>query len=396
MTNSDAARSNESQLKIVVLGYIVRGPLGGLSWHHLQYILGLSQLGHDVYFLEDSGDYEGSCYDPIQKINTSDPTNGLRYTQSVLNKINFSDRWAYYDAHVSKWFGPQAKNVLDICSSADILLNVSGVNVIRPWCEQIPYRVFIDTDPVFTQIKHLTDADAKSLALKHNSFFTFGENLPKSLFNFDDSIDWQATRQPVVLNQWKVTTPKKQGKFTSVMQWDSYPPREYAGQRYGMKADSFADYIDLPSVAGQVFNLAITGPKTPFSLLQNKGWIISDPDKIAQTPWKYQDFIEQSKAEFTVAKHGYVVSRCGWFSERSAAYLASGRPVVTQETGFSDWLPVGDGILPFNNFDEAVAGIKEINCHYDFHCRAARAIAEEYFDSKKILSSLLERALDNY
>ena len=123
--------------------------------------------------------------------------------------------------------------------------------------------------------------------------------------------------------------------------------------------------------------------------------MISDPLEIADTPWKYQDFIEQSKAEFTVAKHGYVVSHCGWFSERSAAYLASGRPVVTQETGFSDWLPVGDGVLSFNNFEEAIAGIEEINCHYDFHCRAARVMAEEYFDSRKILSSLIERALKN-
>lgn len=382
-----------SRLRIIVLGYIVRGPLGGMAWSDLHYLMGLAHLGHDVYFVEDSDDYP-SCYDPIRGITDTDPTYGLEFATRIFERVGLGDRWAYHDAHTSRWFGPCANHILDVCASADLLLNLAGVNPLRPWLMEIPARVFVDKDPAFTQIRHLTDPVARNLAWKHTAFFSFGENIGLSRSTIpNDGLPWQATRHPIFLDAWPVTPEPKQGKFTTVMLWDSYPAREHNGRRYGMKSDSFGAYIDLPEKAGPIFDLAIGSPMAPRALLCSKGWVVRDPHETTRDPWTYQRYIQQSKAEFSVAKHGYALSRSGWFSERSASYLASGRPVIIQETGFSDWLQTGAGVIPFSTPEEALAGIEEINSRYEFHCQAARAIAEEYFDARLVLRQLLNRSL---
>jgi len=185
----------------------------------------------------------------------------------------------------------------------------------------------------------------------------------------------------------------EQAKFTTVMQWESYAAREYHGRRYGMKSDSFEAYLNLPERAGGIFELALGGASAPRAMLRSRGWSVRNSLEPTRDPWTYLHYIRQSKAEFSVAKHGYVVSRSGWFSERSVAYLASGRPVVVQDTGFSDWLETGAGVIAFSTPDEAIAGVEEINSRYDFHCRAAREIAEQYFDARRILPRLLEYAM---
>ena len=383
-----------SQLRIVVLGYIVRGPLGGMIWHHLQYVMGLIRLGHDVYFVEDSHDYP-SCYDPTRHVTDTDPTYGLKFTARAFEKVGLGDRWAYYDAHTSQWFGPGAGRISDFFLTADLLLNLSAVNPLRPWLAEIPVRALIDTDPVFMQIRHLTDPASRNLALQHTAFFSFGENIGLNRSTSpQDGFPWQATRQPVVMDAWPVTPGPSKGHFTTVMQWNIYPAREHNGRRYGMKSDSFGPYMDLPETIGPVFELAIGSPSAPCDLLRSKGWMIRSSLEAARDPWTYQRYIRQSRAEFSVAKHGYVVSRSGWFSERSAAYLASGRPVLVQETGFSDWLQTKSGVIAFNTPDEVRAGIEEINSRYEHHCRAAREIVESYFDARKVLPRLIECAMN--
>lgn len=383
-------REMVSRLRIIVLGYIVRGPLGGLAWHHLQYVMGLARLGHEVYYVEDSDDYP-SCYDPVRYVTDTDPTYGLKFATRVFKKVRLGDHWAYYDAHTSRWFGPCAERILQICSTADLLLNLSGVNVLRPWFMEIPVRALVDTDPAFTQIRHLTVPASRNLALQHTAFFSFGENLGRNQSAIPkDGLPWRATHQPVILDAWPVTPGPAKGRFTTIMQWESYPAREHKGRHYGMKSDSFESYMNVPERAGRIFELAVGSPSAPRALLRSKGWAVRDPLQVTRDPWTYQRYIQQSKAEFSVAKHGYVISHSGWFSERSAAYLASGRPVLTQETGFSDWLQVGAGVIPFSTPEEALAGIEEINSRYEFHCRAARAIAEEYFDARKVLHRLIE------
>jgi hypothetical protein len=377
------------RLRILVLGYIVRGPLGGLAWHHLQYVMGLAELGHEVYFVEDSDDYP-ACYDPAKDAMTTDPSYGLRFAARTFERVGLGDCWAYYDAHTVRWFGPCADTIFDLCTGAEILLNLSGVNPLRPWLLEIPVRVFVDTDPVFTQVRHLTEPGSRQAARQHTAFVSFGENIgqPKATVPHD-GFSWQATRQPVVLEAWPVTPGPVHGKFTTVMQWDSYATRAYNGRLYGMKSVSFGPYLDLPGKAGPVFELAIGSPTAPRSLLRRQGWGVRNSLRPTRDPWTYQHFIQQSKAEFSVAKSGYVVSYSGWFSERSAAYLASGRPVLVQDTGFSEWLETGAGVMPFTTPEEALAGLEEINRRYEFHCRAARAMAAEYFDARKVLSRLI-------
>jgi hypothetical protein len=382
------------RLRVLVLGYVVRGPLGGLAWHHLHYVLGLAALGHDVHFLEDSDDYP-SCYDPVDNVTGADPGYGLRFAERAFGRLGLGDRWAYHDAHGTGWHGPCADRVAEICARADCLLNLSGVNPVRPWLEQVPHRAFVDTDPAFTQVRHLTDESSRALAEWHTAFFSFGANVGKPGCGVpDDGLPWQPTRQPVVPAAWPVTPGPADGRFTSVMQWESYPALEYGGTRYGQKSESFMEYADLPRRCDAQFELALGSPGAPRDELEGRGWSLRDPRPPTRDPWTYQRFIRRSKAELGVAKHGYVVSRSGWFSERSAAYLASGRPVLVQDTGFSDWLPTGSGVVCFDTLDEAIGGVAEIGAHYEDHCRAARALAEEEFGYRYVLPPLLEQTMD--
>lgn len=385
--------SETQRLRIVVLGYIVRGPIGGLAWHHLQYVLGLRDLGHDVHFVEDSDDYP-SCYDPARGVVDTDPTYGLHFAERTFERLGLGERWCYFDAHTNTWMGPLASRVRQVCESAELLLNLSGVNPLRSWLAEVPRRAFVDTDPAFTQIRHLTDSHTRALAAAHNSFFTFAENIARDdCLVPADGFAWQPTRQPVQLDAWTVTPGQRGGSWTTVMQWDSYRALEYEGGRYGMKSDSFELFVDLPARAARLFEIALGSESAPRDLLRAKGWRLLDPLEVTRDPWSYQEFIRGSKAEWSVAKHGYVASLSGWFSERSAAYLASGRPVLTQQTGFSDWLTTGAGLLAFETMEEALAGMEEIDVAYEHHCRAARELAEAFFDARKVLTHLIERAL---
>jgi hypothetical protein len=375
----------------VVLGYIVRGPIGGLAWHHLQYVMGLAGLGHDVYFFEDSDDYP-SCYDPRRQTTDQNPNYGLRFAAQVFGQVGLGERWAYYDAHTTRWLGSCAVRAAEICRSAELLLNLSGVNPMRPWFMQVPHRVLVDTDPVFTQVRHLTDPASRETALQHTAFFSFGENIGSDADRVpDDRLNWLPTRQPVVLDAWPLTPGPGNGKFTTVMQWDSYQSRAYDGVEYGMKSASFQPFMALPGSTGQALELALGSDAAPRQQLLEAGWSLRDPLEVTRDPWSYQHYIQQSKAEFSVAKHGYVVSHSGWFSERSACYMASGRPVLVQETGFSEWLESGAGVIAFSTPEEAMAGIEEINGDYEYHCRRARELVQAYFDAKDVLSALIRR-----
>jgi hypothetical protein len=178
------------------------------------------------------------------------------------------------------------------------------------------------------------------------------------------------------------------------MQWDSYPAAEYQGQRYGLKSQSFPEFADLPRLHGGMFEIALGGHAAPHEELNARGWHTTNPLEVTRDPWRYQEYIRQSKAEFSVAKHGYVAGRCGWFSERSACYLATGRPVITQDTGFSVHLPTGRGLWAFSDVPSALAALDALNSGYDEHCRAAREVAEACFDSAQVLSSLVDRAMN--
>jgi hypothetical protein len=382
----------DGALRIVVLGYVVRGPLGGLAWHHLQYALGLARLGHDVWFVEDSDDYP-SCYDPVRNVTDTDPSYGLGFARRAFGRLGLGDRWAFHDAHRSQWAGPAARHAPALCRSADLVLNLSGVNPLRPWLEHAPARALVDTDPAFTQIRHLTDPAALEAARGHTAFLSFGENIASGTADIPaDGLAWHPTRQPVVVDRWPVTPGPTEGALTTVMSWESYPALVHEGRHYGMKSASFAEYMALPHRVAAPLEIALGGPNQPRAELTANGWRLRDPRAPTRDPFTFQRYVRDSKAEFSVAKHGYVVTNSGWFSERTTSYLASGRPAAVQDTGFTEWLECGTGVLAFSSADEAAAAIEDVEARYAQHSRAARELVAEHFAAERVLGELVERA----
>ena len=378
-------------MQILILGYIVRGPLGGLAWHHLQYVLGLKQLGHNVMFLEDSDDY-ASCYNPETFEVSENPQYGVKFLNDLFARFDMKDQWSYFDAHMNQWYGQNEITTISFCANADIVINLSGVNPLRDWWTSIPLRMLVDTDPAFTQIKHLTDSDAMGIAKCHTHFATFGENFEKNTCSIPgDGFSWKPTRQPVCINIWDVSKSTPQGNWTTVMQWDSYKKGEYNGKVYGMKSSSFEPFNVLPKyVQGEKFEIALGSPTSPKKELASQGWNITDPIEATRTPKTFQEYIATSKGEWSIAKHGYVITNSGWFSERTLNYMASGKPVVVHDTGFTEFLPVGKGLLPFTNLEEAIEQIKKAGSDYAYHCKESRKLVEEYFDAKDVLTGLLK------
>jgi hypothetical protein len=283
--------------------------------------------------------------------------------------------------------------MMAFCQSADIVINVSGVNPMQDWWRHTPVRIFIDTDPGFMQIKHLTEQPAYDLVNAHTHHFTFGENIGKSNCSIpDDGFHWRATRQPVYLKAWQPSVGRPAAKWTTVMQWDSYKVREYNSLRYGMKSMSFEKFDTLPRLLpNESFELATALGPVDAERLKSKGWHLINSAAPTQTPWTYQEFISASKGEWSVAKHGYVASNSGWFSERSTCYLASGKPVVVEDTGFSAVFETGKGILPFSTVEEAIDCIERVNKDYNYHCLEARKSAEAFFSADKVLDDMLQQ-----
>ncbi len=383
-----------SKLRIIVAGLIAQYPLGGLAWHYLQYVLGLARLGHDVYYLEDSG---GWPYNPIEDGLGQDCSYNIQYLSKAMSRLGLDDKWIYclQMPHKADWFGlPDAERTA-VLQSADLLLDISGTL----WCfdrySSIGRIAYVDTDPVFTQLRLALDqADWWARVRAHHVHFTFGECLPRT--ELANGINWRATRQPIVLAEWDPSAPRR-NVFTTIMNWTSYASVTYRGEAYGQKNLEFQRFVDLPGlVRPSVLQIAAaTGTKehTPRDLLADKGWQVVDPRAVCPDFDSYRSYIESSKAEWSVVKNAYVRGHSGWFSERSACYLAAGRPVVLQDTGFSELLPTGEGLLTFTNLEEAVEAIQAVEAHYDRHARMARAIAEEYFDSNKVLARMVDEAM---
>jgi hypothetical protein len=376
-------------LKIVCSGYLIRYPLGGFSWHHLQYLVGLERLGHEVSYFEDYG-WPNSCFDPARNDTTADPSYGITYLLSMLQPYDLYDRWSYL-AEDGTAHGMSRERLSQLCSECDVYLNLSGINWI-PELTQCRRRVLVDTDPVFTQIGGHGLGGAFH---RYHRLFTYAENVHRPGCDMPTGgARWLPTRQPVVLDLWPVQAGDPGAPFTTVVNWSAYGDREHEGRVYGQKDREFEPYFSLPRDTDESMEMTANVPAPVRERLLDGGWTLADPLEITRDPWTYQRYLRASLAEFGVAKHGYVSTRCGWFSDRSSAYLATGRPVIVQDTGFSAFLPHGEGLLAYRTPDEAVAAIRRLrDDEYDTHCSAARAVAEEYFDARRVLNDLLERSL---
>jgi hypothetical protein len=376
-------------MDIVVSGYFVRYPLSGHSWYAVQYLAGLQQLGHRVTYFEDYG-WESSCYDPDQDIWTADPAYGVTYAQNLLAPFGIDDSWCYL-AEDGTAHGMTREELTERLRECDLYINLANMNWI-PELELCRRRILIDADPVFTQIGGHGMGGPFSRYAVH---FTRGENVGKPGCTMPMAgVTWVPTRAPIVLDLWPVLPGDAEAPFTTVMNWTAYGDREYEGRVYGQKDREFTPYTNLPRDAGQPMQIALNAPGEVEDRLRTGGWALVNSAKVTRTPERYQEYLTTSRAEFSVAKHAYVSTKSGWFSERSACYLASGRPVLVQNTGYTRWLTAaGTGVVPFSTREEAIAGVEDIVARYEEHCDAARAIAEEYFDARSILSDLLERSV---
>jgi hypothetical protein len=364
-------------------------PLGGVTWDYLHYVLGLSKLGHDVYYFEDTGQWP---YNPVQGGISEDCSFNVKFLSSVMSSYGLSERWAYCFPHHSRWCGLDDKKREEIVQSSDLLMNVSGTLSHPDKYRQVRRMAYIDTDPVFTQIKLARgQKDFRAIVDMHDIHFSFGECLADAVPATGHR--WHPTRQPVVLSEWHMQKSYRD-VFTTVMNWTSYKPVIFNDTSYGQKDIEFNKFINLPTlIPDSTFEVAVNAGKirrTPYGLLKQKGWHVVDPLNVCSDFESYRRYIESSKAEWSVAKNGYVTGQPGWFSCRSACYLAAGKPVVVQDTGFSSVLPADEGILAFKTKDDAIGAIKEVNRKYTYHASAARAIAKEYFDSDKVLRKLID------
>lgn len=377
--------------RIIVAGYIVRFPMGGLVWSYLHWVLGLAQLGHEVYFLEESG-WRDACYDVVRNVMTDDPSYGVGYLGRLMDRFGLGDRWAFRDQS-GRFYGLSREAVDKVIAEAEVLINISGLTWFDSF-ERVPCKLFIDENPVFTQIRAAKgDAWLRYLLDNHDLLFTYGCNIGRPGCPLPTAgCDWHPACQPLVMDLWPFTYDPKAERFTTIMSLRPYDPIEYQRQVYGHKDVEFMRFLDLPRHTSQRLEVAVSVSDQQMALLRDAGWHWVDPVVIGRDVDCYRTYIRGSRGEFSIAKNAYVRSHSGWFSDRSASYLASGKPVLLQDTGFGDWLPTGQGLLSFATLDQAVEGLARINADYKAHCHAAHRLAQGHFDSDRVLSSLLRLA----
>lgn len=392
------------KLRIIVGGYIGLYPTGGATWDYLQYPLGLALLGHDVYYVEDTMQYpvfqqEGRAWD--------DATVCVDYLRQVMQTFNLQERWAYRDVASGRSFGLSEEKIRELCSTADVFINISCSTYLRDEYLKIQRRVLIDSDPMFTQMQYelenmrrveAANWSTKTMIENHTHLFSFGENINEACCKIPRlGFRWHTTRQPVCLDLWRHPQTNSGRSFTSVMNWAGRKKLTYKAEEWGQKDVEFEKIKTLPCCLPDTdFVMVINKPLTKESSFNAEeliqlGWKLFDPQVKVGDVHSYKNFIQHSTAEFSVAKETYVKSNSGWFSCRCACYLAAGKPVVTQDTGWSRLIPSGEGLFSFDNAETAIEAIKSVQSNITYHSAKATEIAAAYFDSKQVLTHLLEQ-----
>ena len=378
-----------SRLSILVSGMIAADAFqGGATWAVLQYVLGLIQLGHRVCFVE-----------PVPRSKLHPANTPLRRSETaarfrrLTEAYGFSSSAALLLAGTTETVGLSHAALRAFAREADVLINISGMLRDPALLEPILRRVYLDLDPAFNQAWQ-AGGTAEMRVDAHTHFATVGLAMGRAECRVPIcDRRWITTYPPVVLREWRVASRLTRDAFTTVANWRSYGAVHHDGMFLGQKAHAFRPLIGLPRKTKSKFTLALAiHPSEPdLAALHSNGWTLVDPRRVAGWPADYQRFVRGSRAEFGIAKSGYVVARSGWFSDRSACYLACGRPVLAHDTGFAAALPTGQGLLSFTTEDDVLAGVDAIEVDYPRHRKAARAIAQEYFDSDRVLRHLLER-----
>jgi len=366
----------------IVAGALANKPRnGGEAWVRLSWVLGLRRLGFDVHLVErlPEGD-----------------TLGRQYFEQVVAAFGLEGRAALLGREGEALFGTGEAELIAIAAEAEVLFNVSGHLDDGPLLAAARRRVYVDLDPGFTQIWH-ADPSLPFAVRGHDRYVTVGLNIGKAGCPVPvDGIEWIPTLPPIVLEQWPATPPPGGPfRFTTVATWRSpYGQLSVAGRLAGLKHHEFRRVLELPArVPAASFELALdvhAGDRADLEALRDHGWGVISPFEVAADPEAFRSYVQGSGAEFSVAQGLYVEGATGWFSDRTAAYLASGRPALVQNTGVGNELPWGEGLLSFSSPEEAAAQARRIAADPEPHAGAARAIAEEHLDSDRILGRLLE------
>jgi hypothetical protein len=401
--------------QVIILGIIGRTPFAGVGWQALHYVEGFRRLGFDVYYVEDSGEW---AYDPEQNTVSHDCTYALNYISRLMAWCGLPDHWAYRAVEGERAiFGLSGSQFRELFERAEAIVNLTGATILRDEHLRVPLRIYLETDPVQPQIEVAKgNTFYIDLLNAHTHHFTYGENLGTADCAVPvGSVNYHATRQPIVMDWWARTntsaTRAANSYFSTVANWrQSGKDLVWNGETYTWsKHHGFLKVVDLPRRAGEPLELALSvqGHKgdggngwvpaheedaEAIRLLTCHGWRISDAMSLSKDILPYRDYIMASRGEFTVAKDQYARPRSGWFSDRSACYLAAGRPVITQDTGFGKFLPVGEGLFAFDSMEQILAAFAAINSDYERHSRAARAVAEEYFRAETVLTTLIHEA----
>jgi hypothetical protein len=374
--------------RIIVGSYLVQFPLGGyLSWVG-QWLLGFKQLGHEVWFVEKSHGSQ-SCYDPSTGVMSDDCGYGTAQVRNFLARYGLENNWCFVDAR-DQYHGAGRAIIEDVFRSADLFVDMGTHGLWAHEASSTRLRVLVDGEPGFRQMK-LENALAEEQPLPlYDRYYTVGLNLGTPACTAPSAgRHWQPVFDPVATEIFSCVPPPPSAAFTTVMSWQAHAPIEFNGATYGQKDVEFAKFMDLPCRTKVPLELAIAGKDTPVRELKIHGWRLLDSHRVTMTFDSWRAYIRGSRGEFSVAKHVFVATNSGFFSDRSAAYLASGRPVVMQETGFSAHLPCGRGLFAVRDVEEAAAAIDSIDSDYARHSRDAREIAVEYLDTRRVLGRFL-------
>jgi hypothetical protein len=380
---------------LVVSGAIANRPLNsGGAWVRLSWVLGLRRLGFDVWFVEQID--EAACVDAAGAPVAFAESENRRYFDQVVERFGLEGRASLLYEGGRESAGVPLAELLPVAQEARLLVNVSGHLDLEPLMSRLRRKAYVDLDPGFTQFWH-ADGTGGARLDGHDVHFTVGENIGRPDCPIPTcGLDWKAVRAPAVLEDWPVARGGDTDRFTTIGAWRGpFGPVHFGGHTYSLKVHEFRKVIELPRRSQQRFEIALDihpGDERDREALEANGWRLVDPRVTVPGPLEFREYVQGSGAEFSVAQGIYVATNSGWFSDRTVRYLASGRPVLVQDTGFSANLPVGEGLLAFTDLEGAVEGAERIARDYEAHRRAARAVAEAHFDSDTVLSRFLEEA----
>lgn len=370
---------------IVLTSFVVRHPVGGVLSNNLQFLTGFARLGHDVYLVEKAG-YADSCFDPDRRVSSDDCTAGVRRFHGLLDRHRLAGRWCYVDA-AGTYHGLSADDVSAVAARADLFID-RGMH--RTWDDEmakVPVKVHLDPDPGFRQVKMRAQDDRADW---YDAHYTYGHNIGTQRSGAPDlGIDWGHMFHPIDTALYRPTPPPVGAAFTTVMNWRPLDTVSYEGRTYGMKDIQFERFANLPEMVSVPMEVAVEGSGVPRQHLAALGWNVVSALDVTSSYEAFHRYVAASLAEFSVVKDVYNGLHVGWFSDRSAAYLAHGRPVVVQANGIADHLPTGAGLFEVSDIAEAAAAIEEIAAHPRRHSEAARRIAEEHLDASIVLRRFL-------